>query len=625
MTYQINLNEIRGGYLGKLLRVDLSKGAVRTAKVDRGFALKYVGGRGWGARIVWDEIPARVDPLGPKNKLCIMTGPLTGVRIPCSAKTSFNTISPATGYYGDSNIGGFFGARLKQSGFDGIVLEGISKKPVCLWIENGKAEIRSASEYWGKGSLELEREIKKDLRDTSTSIVSIGPAGENLVKFACITGDYGRQAGRCGMGTVMGSKRVKFIAAQGSMEIPIANPEMLKELFDETMRYILKHDLFDIWRRQGTMQVVDWSNENASLPTRNFLEAQYELYDKINGDAMEKEIKAGNTTCFACPIACGTLNRFERKRRLIEVIGPEYETAALLGSNCALPNIKDLAYANYLCDNLGLDTISSGNVSAFAMECYEKGILTKKDLGGLDLRFGNSEALFNFLEMIGRREGIGDLFAEGVEVASENIGKGSERFAMHVKGLEITGYDHRAAQAMALSYATCDIGAHHNRSWAITHDIDVGREKYGEDKAKKVIFLQHIRPLHDCLGVCRFPYVELNMDVKYYVQAYTAATGIKTALDEMLNAMDRVWNLTRCISLRNGMRGSEDWLPDRVFKDAVPKGILKGSTLDEKRFKDLLQSYYRLRGWGKNGIPSRRNLEKLGLKDVADQLTEVIT
>lgn len=609
-----------GGYIGRILRVDLSKNVSHSIPIRPGFVLKYVGGRGWGAGFVWEEIPPKVDPLGPKNKLYIMTGPLTGTHALCSTKTSLSAISPATGYYGDSNVGGFFGPMLKRAGFDGIIIEGRAKKPSYIWVEDGEVQIRDASDYWGMTPLNAERAVRADNGNNFFHAISIGPAGENLVKFACITEKHGRQAGRCGMGAVMGSKNLKLIALRGAYDIPIADPEKLDQLYREAKEYVLRHPLLDLWRRQGTMQVVDWANANACLPTRNFIGAVYDRSDGICGDAMEKRIKIGDVSCFECPISCGNRCRVDGFGSNATVVGPEYETAALLGSNCGLSSIEELVQANYLCDELGIDTISAGNVAAFAMECLERGIITREVLGGIDLRFGNSEALFRFLEMVAYRKGIGDLFAEGVKTASKTIGKGSEGFAMHVKGLEISGYEHRAAPAMALSYATADIGAHHNRSWAIVYDIKTGRGRYGEDKARKVISLQHIRPLFDCLGVCRFPHVELHLGIEYYVKAYSAATGIETSRRRLLVAMERVWNLTRGINLRNGMRGGEDRLPDRVFKDAVPKGALKGTTLDQPRFRKLLQAYYRLRGWNGEGVPTREKLQALDLEDVADQL-----
>ncbi|HID18564.1 TPA: aldehyde ferredoxin oxidoreductase, partial [Candidatus Bathyarchaeota archaeon] len=440
-------------------------------------------------------------------------------------------------------------------------------------------------------------------------VAVIGPAGENLVKFAAITCDFGRQAARCGIGAVMGSKKLKAIIVRGDKTIPAASIDELKETYRETVRWMIKHPAFDLWRRQGTMQSIDWANKLSCLPTKNFQEAQYRAFKKINGDRMESLTRLHNKGCYLCPIRCGQVN--QAKDMVVE--GPEYETAVMLGSNCALPSIEEIVYANYLCDQLGLDTISTGNIIAFAMECYERGYIDREDTGGVKLRFGSSEALNEMVKKIAYREGIGGLLAEGVKKASQTIGYASERFAMHVKGLEISGYDVRGAPAMGLAYATSDIGAHHNRAWAITYDIKMGRRSYSEDKVKWVIYLQHLRPLFDCLGVCRFPWVELQLNPDYYAAFYTYATGVKTSLEELLKGSERVWNLTRLINLRQGLKTEDDWLPPRVFEDPIPSGPLKGLTLNKEMFGWMVEKYYELRGWNKNGIPTKPKLDELRL------------
>jgi len=613
------MRKFKGGYIGKIARVNLTKQKIKIENVDPKFAFKYIGGRGWCARIVWDEIPAKTDPLSPQNKLIVATGPLQGLLIPGAGKTSFAAISPATNIYGDSNVGGMWGTELKQAGFDGLILEGKAEKLVYLWIEDEKIEFRNAEDYKGLGSLDLEVTLKKDLGDELIRVASIGPAGENLVKFACITCDYGRQAGRTGIGAVMGSKNLKAIAVRGTLDIPVADPTEMMKLFEESMKHILKHPVLEMWQRQGTMQYIDWANDNSCLPTYNFSNASYSKHRAINGEVMENKVKVADRACFACPICCANYTVIhEEPYRGIGVEGPEYETASMLGSNCGLSTIEEVVYANYLCDNLGLDTISAGNVTAFAIECYEKGIITKKDLNGVELKFGNMPAIKQFLEMLAKRQGIANIFAEGVKNAAEKLNKGAKDFAMHVKGLEISGYDVRAAPAMGLAYATCDIGAHHNRAWAITYDVKVGRESYSEDKAQWVINLQHTRPLFDCLGTCRFQWLETELSLEYYAKFYTTATGIKVTVNDLLLASERIWNLTRAIAIREGLKTEEDILPERTFKDAIPEGSLKGLTLDKTKFKELIQTYYKLRGWNEKGIPTKKKLKELGLEEIAN-------
>ena len=614
---------IRGGYLLKLARIDLTRKEVRIQEVDPQFATKYIGGRGWGARILWEEVPPDADPLSPANKLCILTGPLTGVLVPGAGKTSFNFISPKTGLYGDSNVGGMLGVELKQAGFDGLILEGISQTPVLIHVVDGIIEILDARDYWGMGIYEADEAIKQDFRNRSVTIALIGPAGENLVPIACVSVDVGRQAGRAGVGAVMGSKKVKAIVVEGTQDIPVANPEKLYQIFTEALEKLCQHKDHRLWVRVGTMCTVAFAQEWGALPTRNFQTGVYERWQEISGDALEQRIKVGNKACFACPMMCGQMSYVRSgPYRGTVVEGPEYETTAMLGSNCALPDIETVARANYICDDLGLDTISAGSILAFAMECFERELITKDDVNGLELRFGNTDAAFAFLEALARREGrIGELFADGVSKAAERIGKGSEKFAMHVKGLEISAYEHRAAPAMALAYATCDIGAHHNRAWAITYDVKVGRDTYTEDKAKWVIYLQHIRPLFDCLGCCRLQWVELGLEPEYYAKFYTYATGVEVSLNDLLTASERVWNLTRCISIRRLQgRTPPDTLPPRDFEEPLPSGPYQGFKLDPEKFQELLKTYYQLRGWTENGIPTRKKLTELGLEDVADAI-----
>jgi aldehyde:ferredoxin oxidoreductase len=370
------------------------------------------------------------------------------------------------------------------------------------------------------------------------------------------------------------------------------------------------------------MLFIRWSNTMSCLPTKNFSQTTYELAEHIGGDYMEKRTKRGNKGCWGCPVRCGQLNRTEK----ISIEGPEYETTSMLGSNCGLRSLEDVIEVNWWCDQLGLDTISTGGVLAWAMECWERGLIDAKITGGVELKFGNKEAMVEMVKRIAHRKGFGHLLAEGVKRASQRIGKGSDRFAMHVKGLEISGYDHRAAPAMALAYLTADIGAHHNRAWAITIDIAKGRDVYGEEfepdpafagvknKIEWVIYLQHVRPLFDCLGHCRFHWLEFGVPLGFYPEVLEAATGLSYTLQELLRRSEAVWNLTRLISLRQGLKASDEQLPKRVFTDPIPCGPFKGYVLDKKKFRQMVQTYYRLRGWNEQGVPAREKLVELGLE-----------
>ena len=604
--------------MSKILRIDLSRKKISEEKPEKGWAIKYIGGRGWGARKVWDEVGVNVDPLGPENLLFFASGPLTGLLVPSAGKLSIVSISPATGIYADSNVGGAFGAELKQAGYDAIAIKGVSEKPVYIMIDDGDVELRDAKDYWGLGALATEERLKKDLGDNSIHVASIGPAGENLVKFACITSDWGRNAGRTGMGAVMGAKRVKAIVVRGFRDIPVADVDRLMEIADRAYGFIQENEFLDIWQRQGTLQVIDWANERGVLPTRNFQETVFEHAEEIGGDRME-DVKTTDRACFACPMTCGNYCVVEEGGRKVAVEGPEYETAAMLGSACGIRDLKTIIKANNLCDDLGIDTISAGNLVGLLMEAYEKGIITRDDTGGVELRFGDGESLLRVLEMIAKREGIGDTLAEGVRAVTEKW-RETRSFAMQAKGLEQSAYDTRASPGMALAYATCDVGAHHSRAWVISKDLEMRGRWTAEDRAKLVIYHQHIRPLFDCLGVCRLEWIELSIDENVYAEFYSAATGVETTLEGLLQRSEAIYNLTRAISVIRGVSRADDYPPERVFRDPIPTGPLKGMKLQREEYDELLDTYYRLRGWNSQGVPTRETLKRLGLEDIIPTL-----
>ncbi|MCS7136557.1 MAG: aldehyde ferredoxin oxidoreductase family protein [Nitrososphaerota archaeon] len=608
------------GY-NRISYVDLRSGKVEVKDVDEELAYGFIGGRGWAAYILFKEIDNIVDSLHPSNVLVVATGPLTAVPFQSGGKVTFAAISPQTGIYGDSNVGGFFGYKMRKAGIDVLVIKGASPHPVYLLIADGKVEIHDAERLWGLNSQEADAKLVKEYGDSS--VASIGTAGEKLVKFACVNVDWSRkgmrhaQAGRTGMGAVMGSKKLKAIVATGNKDIKVADEERLREATRKLQKMVRESPNYEAWRRYGTLATIEWSNKAECLPTYNFQKTVFEYADNIGGNAMER-VKVFTRACSNCIIPCEHVVRFKLDEE--GEVGVEYETAAMLGSNLGLKSIEEVAKANYLCDYYGLDTISMGSVLAFVMECYQRGLITEKELG-LVPNWGDVDAVCKMISMTAKREGFGDLMAEGVKALAERLGKGSEAFAMHVKGLEISAYDHRAATAMALSYATCDIGAHHNRSWAITYDLEVGRDRYIEDKVRKVIYLQHIRPLFDMLGVCRFYWVELGIDPSVYAEAYSAVTGKEFTLDDLLFRSEKVWNLTRAIAIiRKGVSIKDDLLPERDFSDPVPEGRTKGAKLDKDKFIEMLKTYYAIRGWDEFGRPTYEKLMELGLEEVARRL-----
>ncbi|MEM2210191.1 MAG: aldehyde ferredoxin oxidoreductase family protein [Nitrososphaerales archaeon] len=604
---------IKGGWVGKILTIDLTNSTCYNEELPKDLAMNYIGGRGFGAKILWDRLPPKIDPLNPENLLVFSSGPLTGLPLPNSGKLDVETKSPLTGGWADSNCGSAYNPSFKKSGMDVLILKGKCDKPKYIYIKDGNVELKDASHLWGKGVFETDKILREDHEKNALNLM-IGPAGERLVRFAAIMAESGRTAGRAGMGAVMGSKNVKAICISGSKEIAIANPDEFEKLAKEAYEALRKSPMYNEWMRQGTMLTIDWSNENSCLPTRNMREAVFERANEINGDKME-DLKVGVKSCFGCGMACGHIDRVREGKYAGLEVAPDYENIAMLGSNCSIAPLESVLKLNYICDDLGMDTISAGSVISFAMECYERGLIDKIDTNGLDLRFGNEEAAVKLLEMIGYRVGFGNLLAEGVRRASEKIGKGSEEFAMHVKGMEISAYESRAAPAMALAYGTSDIGAHHKRAWVISWEVKTDRLGVSKEKAAKVIEQQNIRSSFDMLTVCRFPLVELALPYDYYPKFLTLATGYTFTTESLLKAADRVFCLTRAFWVRElGYYSKElDYVPLRWLKEPLPSGPFKGHYIKPEDYDKLLSWYYELRGFDERGIPKREKLIEMGL------------
>ncbi len=607
------------GYAGYILKVNLSTGVISKEPITEEFAKKYLGGHGFAVYFLAKYLKPGIDPLSEENIIVLASGPMSGTLTPCSGKFTIGTKSPATGLIGTSNVGGHIGPELKLAGYDAVIIEGKASHPVYLYIENDTVEIRPAWNYWGKECSEVEKMLKEAHGEDAQCLV-IGPGGENLVKFACVRHDFGREAGRTGTGAVWGSKNLKAVVVKGNKSVPVYDINGAFELSKEMFKKVKENEVFPEFSRYGTPMVVDWTNEIGVFPTKNFSRGYWEHYKNIDGPTMEEKVVIHSKGCFACPIGCGKYSKANIKNKTVYVEGPEYETIALCGGNVCFKSIEEIVYANYLLDNLGIDTISSGNVIAFAFECFEKGIITEKDTDGVKLEWGSLEAFEWLARKIAYREGIGALFAEGVKKASEILGKDSHKFAMHVKGLEISGYDSHWAPAMALAYATCDIGAHHNRAWAVTYDIQTDRDSYGEDKAEKVIFLQHARPMFDTLSNCRLSWVETGLDLEYFAKFMEKLTGWELTLDDLLKSIERIWNISRLYAIREkGISRKDDYPPARWFEpeEEVEGNVASGKKLDKEKYDQLLDHYYRLRGWDKNGIPTPEKIKELGLEEFA--------
>lgn len=600
------------GYGGKILRVNLTDGTVTKESTPPDVARDFVGGRGFGIYFLLKEVPKGADPLGPENKLIISSGPISGMLIPGGGKCDWTTKAPLTGGYASASMGGHFTAEMRYAGLDSIILEGISPKPVYLFIDNDKIELRDAGDLWGKNTFVVEKQFKEKLGE-EYQVAVIGPGGENLVPYACINHDYGRQAGRGGVGAVMGSKRVKAIVVHGTKSIPVADMEAYQKAGMALYKACKDAEGLKEWTRYGTTIVVSWCDEVGALPTRNFSAGSFEGGKNLYGPVMREKIVITDKGCFGCPCPCGKYSRNKKFNNYVE--GPEYETIGLMGSNLGIDDIEVVAQANLLCDDLGIDTISAGNAIGWAMECYEKGILSKKETDGLELHFGNVEATFACIEKIARREGLGALLAEGVKRASQTVGKGSEKFAIHVKGMEQSAYATHNATAMLLAYMTCDVGAHHNRSWAITYDLQVGRDKVVPEKVARVIWLQNFRPMFDVLGGCRLQWVELGIDRDLYVPALEAITGIHRSWEDLDKVGERIWNLTRHFWARENEGFGRAWdLPSpRFYEEAPTSGATKGQITKLEDVQRLLDMYYEQRGWNSDGLPKPETIESLGL------------
>ena len=601
------------GYAGKILRIDLMRGAIEEQETPEKLARALLGGRGLGAAMLYKELEPGVGPFSPDNVLIFMTCPATGTPLPACPRWEATTESPLTNMYLCSSAGGFFGAELRFAGYDGIVVRGKAASPTWLSIIDGKAELRDADELWGLTTEETEAAIRKELKDKRARVASIGQAGENLVRFANIQADS-RSLGRGGAGAVMGSKQLKAIAARGHGRVEVADEEGLRTLMRELIAEMKENQAVQHFSKFGTAQFVDPVNEGGLFPTRNFQAGVFEGAARINAETMREQLVKKDTACYACPIACSkysVVGKGEYANTFVE--GPEYETLWALGAQCGVDRLDAIAAANMWCDRYGMDTISTGNTIGFAMECFERGLLSERDVGGLELKFGNHKVLVELIRKIAFREGIGNLLAEGVRNTARKIGRGSEAFAMHVKGLELPAYDPRGAWGMGLAYATACRGGCHLKAWTL--NAEVFAPKYDrfstEGKAKLVFEIQNTRTVIDSLGVCIIGSRAIGVEEMVRVLAVT--TGWNLNVNGLLKAGERIYNLERLLAVRDGISREDDVLPPRMLEEALPEGAAKGIKLGKKEFNRMLDEYYGIRGWDTEGNPKREKLEELGI------------
>jgi aldehyde:ferredoxin oxidoreductase len=597
---------IRGGYFKKYLHVDLSSGATERRRLPDAFLEKYIGGRGFGAKLVWDNLKKHdfhIDPLGPENLVVIAPGPLTGVYLPSSGKLSFVGLSPATGLYGDSSIGGSFGVELRQAGLDALAVTGRARELSVLFIDNSETRVIPMPDLKGKTSLEAEGVIRERLDVPTAHIATIGPAGENLVRFACVNTDWGRNAGRTGFGAILGAKNLKAVIVRGHEDLPVFDIKGLMEEANKAYGYLREHKYFRMWQKEGLMNVIEYANEKGILPTHNFKDSVFARHDRINGAVMLADYKIGDSACFGCSMCCSNICLVKNGKYAGTVVeGPEYESCAMLGSNVGIDDFAAVLAANKLCDELGLDTISAGNLAGAVIEGYEKGIISLADLDGQDITWGDADGVLDLIRKIAGREGIGDIIADGPRRLIEKWPE-MEKIIVQVKGLEQSAYDSRAGASMALAYATSDIGAHHTRAWTIAREMEEGQKWSDDERVKTVIYHQTLRPLFDMLGVCRLPWIELGLNERHYEHFYRYVTGNGLTLEQLLDLSNDIYNLTRRINVRLGVRRRDDSLPYKVHASPPLTGPNAGKVVDEESFQRLLSLYYRARGWDEDGLP----------------------
>jgi len=609
------------GWSGRYLYVDLSNKKFHYVSLSEDVLTSFIGGRGLAIKLLWDLNPVGVDPLSPENHLILAVGPLTGYPLPSSGKMVIASKSPLTGGYGDGNIGTRAAVELRKLGVDAVVIKGRAEKPTVLYLSCDGVEFKDGRDYWGLTTKETEEKLEKEL-GKDVSVLSIGPAGERLVKYATVISEFGRSAGRPGMGTVMGSKNLKAVVVKGCSQPEPANRDELLKLGAEAYRKVKESPSYEFWVRQGTMATIEWSQKNSVLPTHNFSEGVFDYWEGIDGFIMES-MKTRVKACPNCNMPCGNVVKYVTSTESGEA-ELDYENVAMLGSNIGLSPLNKVAHVNLLADLYGIDTISLGNVIGYAMELSEKGLLRER------IEWGDYAKVKELTRQIAYREGLGDLLAEGVATMANKIGGDAWKYAVHVKGLEVSAYDCHAAPGMALAYATSPIGAHHKDAWFIATEIRIGRFDYTTEKAERLVWMQNVRGgMFESLVTCRLPWVEVSLDLDYYPKLLTAATGYTYTWDKVFEVANRIYTLIRSFWVREFIASGLKWSyevdlpPTKWFTQPLTKGPLKGMKLDVDGYMKMLNHYYSVRGWDERGIPKRSTLEKLGLGSVASELEKL--
>jgi aldehyde:ferredoxin oxidoreductase len=608
------------GVTGRILRVNLTEKTTEVESPSEVFYRTYFGGRALIAYYLLKETDAQTQPLSPENKVIFSAGPLTGAPLAGAGRSSVGTISPLTGGYGDSEAGGFWGAELKRAGYDAIIIEGKAASPVYLAIQDDTVEIRDAGHIWGTKTTEAEDIIKGEMGDKRARVCQIGLAGERQIPYACVVHDLTHFAGRTGTGAVLGYKNLRAIAVRGTKGLEMGDPEKVKEL----SRWMGEKYKKLAWgfSHLGTPGVLMPLQSMGGLPTRNFREGAFEGAEKISGETMRETVLIGQETCYACPIKCKRVVSTGEPHNVDPRLGgPEYETLGALGSVCGIDDLEAICKGNELCNSYGLDTISTGVSIAFAMECFEEGILTEEDTGGLALTFGNAAAMLEMIEQIVQQKGLGKILSKGVKEAAKVIGKGSEKYAMHVKGQEVPMHEPRLKMGLGIGYAVSPTGADHCHN---LHDTifekstkgiaslgvlePLPAESLGPEKVRMFTYVSTLRHFGNCALYCYF----VPWSPNQVVDMMQAVTGWDVSLWELMKVGERAAALTRLFNIRRGFTAEEDRLKKR-FHEAFTSGPLQGVKLEEDTLQKAVRLYYGMMGWDEKGVPSEAKLHELDL------------
>jgi len=624
------------GNNGRILKINLTTKKIKIEEPGEKFFRKYMGGSAIGAYFLLRDMKPGVNPLSPENIFIAASSVVGGAPVPGFSRVTVMAKSPVTGGIGDSQAGGFWAPELKRAGYEAVVVEGRSEKPVYIFIDNGVVSIKPAEHIWGIDTAEAEDIIRKENNAPKARNLIIGPAGEKLVRFACVVNDLNHVNGRTGMGAVMGSKNLKSISVVGKNKIEYQNKEKLNVLAKEfALNYKSSPDI-GMSTQYGTAYYTMGNQASGMLPTKNFDTLIFEGAEKISAEAMQDSIGIGMEGCYACPVRCKNIVKSDGRWKINEKYGaPEYETIAALGSNCGVSDIEAICKGGEICNKKTMDSISTGVAISFAMKCFEQGIITKDDTGGMEIRFGDAEVMVKLCEMIANREGFGNVLAEGSAGAARIIGRGSERYAIHSKGTDFPMHDPRTKGMLGFSYAFNPIGADHitcEHDVCYTEGADYFLElikplglldpievaSIGDDKVRMFYYLQTVYSLYDSLGICIFTAAPARyFTFSQVVEAINAVTGWETSLFELMKVGERKINMMKLFNIREGFKKEDDKLPDKMF-EPVESGPTAGSKIDKTQFDKQRDLYYEMMNWDSEGIPRLGKLIELDLAEIVD-------